>query len=343
MTNMFVMYSKIMKDRYFVTMEDVKEKFVTLSKSFQITDEDVKKLQIDLAKLLKLLRDYNWIIQEESGENERKRNARKSVRAKRSTSPTTNRPDSNNKTSANSKKESAVRGTRATASATRKRKNEDAKKEYVSKKRKTKGATPTTKGVPIKTEKKPTSKRKGGRRKVGTRPTTPTQMKDETTQRVFRSTVEKLKKLQILMTPKEERKRKYFPKVQPFMFLYDEMETKPHTIRDSVFHRIAPELSILAPDGVDMKDLGVKLVKLGKALQEERVDDDTVNYNYTEDSNELIKKVFGSTLEKFEDNDDNDDGSSDDDDDDDDDDNDDDDDDDKDNGSELNGSNIHMF
>jgi hypothetical protein len=115
-------------------------------------------------------------------------------------------------------------------------------------------------------EKKKENKSKS-RRKVNTNPKSPIQVKDETSERVMYSALQKFIKAQSISTPRSPRHRNIFPKVQPIAIIIDEMVQEPDKQSDSDFRREIPEVNFIAPNDMTKGNLGSLLVKYGRALQ----------------------------------------------------------------------------
>jgi hypothetical protein len=112
----------------------------------------------------------------------------------------------------------------------------------------------------IKTQSKP-------RRLVDTHPKTPQQVKDETSERVMYSALNRFVKAQSITTPTSIEHRNGFPKVQPIAIVYDEMIQEPDKRSDCLFRRDIPEVNIMAPNDMTKLKLGRLLVKIGRAMQ----------------------------------------------------------------------------
>jgi hypothetical protein len=160
------------------------------------------------------------------------------------------------------------------------------------------------------------SKSSTPRRKVDTHPITPKQVKDETSERAMYTAMHRFVKVQSILTPSAAKHRGAFAKVQAIAIVIDDMIPEPDKCHDSMFRRDTPQVNFLAPNDMTKEELGILLVKYGRALQghdaeggvlDDDDDDDgfgfEVNFTNSGDkksANEVLNNIYGkdANLEK---------------------------------------------
>mmetsp|Transcript_8425 Transcript_8425/g.20724 ORF Transcript_8425/g.20724 Transcript_8425/m.20724 type:complete len:504 (-) Transcript_8425:69-1580(-) len=131
------------------------------------------------------------------------------------------------------------------------------------------------------------------RRSVRSSPYSVSCMKDRTVRGKFEACASHMAKLHTCGTMSNMKAVEYHPKSQHFMYTYDELVTKPHYAPDSMNKREEAIHVFLTPRGVDEKEFGQRLTKVGREMSK----GSGRGYHLTQDQDKYHALVFGEGMQ----------------------------------------------